>query len=123
MSCLFDSLSKVAIYQNNQISSYDLRQLICDNLDKNPYLIEDLKFDELVSISLGTTKEQYIQNMRNNSEWGSGIEIKCFCNLFRCIVKVHYNNKVIEFLSSNPLFVVNLSYTGSHYELISSSNI
>lgn len=122
MSCLFDSISQVVLHNGKSITSYHLRQLICDELEKNPRLIDDLKFDEITQITMGITKKQYINKMRNHQEWGSGLEIKCFCNMFRCVVNVYHRGKNITFLpDTSPLYNINLKYTGNHYTLISSN--
>lgn len=119
MSCLFDSLSKFIInkYTNKSTSSIELRQLICDHLEKNPKLIEGLDLDQITMFDSNMKPNEYINNMRNPSSWGGSIEIKTFCEIFNVSVIVKYNGKHIEFKSSKPKpnGVIYIKYTGSHY--------
>lgn len=113
MSCLFDSLSH---YFN--INSSQIREIICNYLEKNGSIIEGLDTDFI--LSLDGTKQDYVNNMRNCNTWGGGIEIKAASNIFKVRILVHVinNGKIIEFLPiDNCIYkTIELSWTGNHFE-------
>lgn len=114
MSCLFDSLSK-----NTNITSYELRQLICDYIEKNPSILGDVPINDIIQWENNTDISSYIKNMRKTNTWGSALELKCFCDMFKVNVLVHYRGKQIEFKSSkNSTHYINIQYTGNHYSRI-----
>ena len=112
MSCLFNSLSKFV-----NISSQDLRKQICDYLRSNPSILDDIKVSEVIKWENGMDIHNYINKMEQQSTWGGGIEIKCFCEIYQIGVIVFHNNRQIEFIPSSGRYksVVNLNYTGNHY--------
>lgn len=112
MSCLFDSLSKFV-----NILSQDLRKQICDYLRNNPSILDDIKVSEVIKWESGMDIHNYINKMEQYSTWGGGIEIKCFCEIYKIGVNVLYNGKKIEFIpsSGNHTTIINLNYTGNHY--------
>jgi hypothetical protein len=116
MSCLFKSLAHFI----HNIDEHTLRTYICDYLNTNPCLIDDIQLDIITRLDSNMSLPQYINNMSNQNTWGGGIEIKCFCNLFNIKVNVHISNNIIEFLPSNntPIGQINILYTGNHYEPI-----
>jgi hypothetical protein len=114
MSCLFNSLS----YFLNDIDSTKLRMKICEYLETNPTLFDNIKSIDIIKWENGMDKNTYINNMKKTTTWGGGIEIKCFCNIYNMSVIVNHKNKKIEFLPDNKDFVkkIEIYYTGNHYE-------
>ena len=115
MSCLFNSLS----YFIN-LSSLQIRQMICDYLQEDKPIIEGLTTKEVLLLE----NSDYISHMRDANTWGGAIEIQCACNIWSMKINVynHRDNarKIIDFLPMNGNFssVINIYWTGSHYEPI-----
>ena len=115
MSCLFTSLS----YFISNLESTQLRNIICNYLQSNPTLIDYIKLNEITLWENNVSLDDYVQNMRKESSWGGGIEIKAFCEIFKLKVIVVFNSKEIEFLPSTPsIGEMRISYNGVHYEPI-----
>jgi hypothetical protein len=114
MSCLFRSLSYFVQGMNENY----LRSIICDFLEKNPIIFDNVSVNNIVNWSDGMNINEYIQNMRLPNTWGSALEISVFCNIFNSKVIVHHNGKEIEFLPKNSdyKYICHLIYTGNHYE-------
>lgn len=113
MSCLFDSLSE---FVNTR--SLQLRQDICDFLEKNPKLLDEMSAEELVKFETDCNLKDYIFKMRQQSTMGGAIEIKAFCMMFNRNVKINStpNNRNIEFIMAEDLPFVYLKWTGGHYD-------
>jgi hypothetical protein len=117
MSCLFDSL----VQHTKSHHSKELRNIICDFLQKDPVLIGDDSFSKLLG---GKAKmNDYIKNMRKVSTWGSAYEIRAFCEIFQVIVLVRTNDsRYIEFkpcgLKIKHPKKIRLDWNGVHYEPI-----
>ena len=117
MSCLFESLS-VFLKQgeNKTVSAKELRQEICNYLEKNPKILDDIEFSEIAKWESNMKINDYIRKMRMQNTWGGAIEIRCFCIMYNTNVVVKYNNKNIVF---NPIQksnnIIYLNYNGSHY--------
>lgn len=111
MSCLFNSLS----YFIKELDSSDLRKLICEYLKTNPTLIENVEAENILGWE-NNNLDCYIKNMSKNSTWGGGIEIRCFCEMFKLDVNVKHKNKIIEFKTKDAIGSVTIIYTGNHYE-------
>lgn len=115
MSCLFDSLSK----STTNVSSYELRQICCNFLEKDPLLIGSDHFSNLIKPQ---TIRNYILNMRKKNTWGSAFEIRAFCEIYNVIVFVKTpTNKNIEFRPKRLHRVhvpkqIYLDWNGVHYE-------
>ena len=115
MSCLFNSLSHFII-----IDSYNIRQIICNYLEKNQPIIDGI--DTQLILSLDHSKDIYINNMRSTSTWGGAIEIQVACNIWNLriiIINIRNTpNTQIEFLpiSNNYINTIHLSWNGNHYE-------
>lgn len=116
MSCLFNTLSKFI-----SLSSNDLRENICNYLQNNPILYDDMRAEDAIMWSNEGYKDinQYISMMRRTSTWGGAIEIKSFCNMYHTKVTVNGRNgrERVEFLpiiksSSND---ININWNGGHY--------
>jgi len=120
MSCLFHSLSKFISHGDFR----KLRQDICNYLENNQPLLDDLTIKEIAELD-GLTKEQYIENMRQDSTWGGAPEIRAFCEMYNVGVKVLVlsSGKLIEFKSTKPsnIFVM-ISWNGSHFEPVLPKN-
>ena len=115
MSCLFNSLS----YFLNDIDSTKLRMKICEYLETNPTLFDDIKSSDIIKWENGMDRNTYINKMKKTSTWGGGIEIKCFCNMYNMSVIVNHKNKKIEFLpdnKKNDIKSIEIYYTGNHYK-------
>ncbi len=114
MSCLFKSLSHFV----NGVDENHLRYIICDFLQKNPILFDNVSVNDVVNWRDNIKLNDYINNMKNTNTWGSAIEISSFCNIFNSTVIVHYNGRKIEFLpnNKNSKYICNISYNGNHYE-------
>jgi hypothetical protein len=118
MSCLFHSLSAFVSHHDYR----KLRQDICNYLESNQPLLDDLTIKEIAELE-GLSKEQYIENMRSDNTWGGAPEIRSFCEMYNVGVKVLVigTGKLIEFKPTNEsnVFVV-ISWTGNHFEPVMS---
>ena len=113
MSCLYDSFSHL----QPDFSSRDLRDIICHYLKKNP-TINGMSAKEYIHWEKGIPLQQYIKIMRRQSSWGGGIEIKCYCDIFKrnVLVQSQPNHKRIEFLSKRKTKVWDIiHWNGYHY--------
>jgi len=114
MSCLFNSLSKFI-----NLSSIEIRNKICDYLENNHPIIENMNTKDILLIE---NKINYVENMRNMSTWGGAIEIQVACNLWDCKIFVHNirdkNKSIIEFIPLHSKIdkIINISWNGGHYE-------
>ena len=118
MSCLFRSLA----YFVNTVDEEELRHIICNYLEKNPTLMDDLSLKEILHID-GMETTDYVENMRYNSTWGGAIEIKAFCNIYQVgvVVRIQSSGKEIVFKPSSMenatcLNAVRIECSGNHYE-------
>ena len=93
MSCLFNSLSYFCNYETQQV-----RNLICDYMEKDPYLSSGMKTSTSVQYLEDKNLQEYINHMRNSSTWGGAPEIKAFVNL-----------------TKNTIWVRNISSSKSSY--------
>jgi OTU-like cysteine protease len=116
MSCLFDSLSFFF-----KINSDETRQKICNYLERNEKIIDEMETHFILSLD-GLSSDEYIKNMRLTNTWGGAIEIQAACNLWNIKIVVHNKrnipNTAIEFLpiKSKYSVVINLEWTGNHYK-------
>lgn len=120
MSCLYRALS----YFHQQYSTEQMRDTLCRYLSSNPDLSTG-PADRVVEWETGQSLPQYIRKMRLPSSWGGAIEIKAYADLFQKNIKVYSmpNRMSIDFMTkSNPDQAnwIAISWTGSHYEPISS---
>ena len=120
MSCLFNSLNHFINFD-----SYTIRQKICNYLENNQPIIDGIETDLI--LSLDSSKDAYINNMRSTSTWGGAIEIQAACNLWNLRIIIinirNAPNTEIEFLplNNNYTHTIKLSWNGYHYEPISCS--
>jgi hypothetical protein len=104
------------------MDSHTLRKNIVAYLSQDPILIgNDMKLSDILKIE-SIQFPDYIQEMNLDSTWGGAIELRAFCNLYRCrvIVLSSVNNRPITFEPSS--FHENIDNTyyllwnGNHYE-------
>ena len=110
MSCFFDSLS----YFFN-VNSQILRNEICNYLESDAPLFDDIHTTLLLEI----LDKDYISKMRHQDTWGGGIEISAACNIWNIVIVVHSHQMkpvVFEPLSKKPTHIINLFWTGNHYQ-------
>lgn len=119
MSCLFNSLSYFF-----KLKSENIRNIICNYLETNGKIIEDLDTEFILSLD-NISKDNYIHEMKKQSTWGGAIEIKAACNIWNVKIIVHNirnlnNVKRIEFLPISSSFTktINITWNGYHYEPI-----
>lgn len=111
MSCLFDSLSRFLL-----INSFQLRQHICNYLENDPSLYDEIKASDWIFWEYNTNLNNYVRNMRQHHIWGGGIEIKSFCNIYNVQVNVHLQYKTISFYPNSFIDkIININYTGNHF--------
>ena len=116
MSCLFESLS----YYVQGTDASRLRHIICEFLKTNPTIFDNIKVDEITKHESGISLEQYIDNMRNQSTWGGGLEIKTFCDIFNIqvdVISLPNGGRKIEFIpnSGNPMGKIGIVWNGGHF--------
>jgi len=115
MSCLFDSLSQFI-----EMDASNLRQGICDFLQTNPKLTDDMSAKDVISFESNTPLENYVMRMRQYSTMGGATEIKAFCIMFNRNAKVLSipNDRIIEFVVDPAFSFIHLKWTGGHYDPI-----
>lgn len=118
MSCLFRSLSAFV----NQVDENQLRQIICNYLEQNPNIMDDLSLKDILQIDNVETTD-YVSHMRNNSTWGGGLEIKAFCEIYQTgvVVRIAQNGRDVVFKpasmeNATSIKAVMIIWTGNHYE-------
>ena len=116
MSCLFSSLS----YFHNNINTNQMRYIIITHLSKNPVL-GGASASDIIKWETGKQLNNYVREMSSLNKWGTAIEIKAYCDLFKTNVKIksYPSNSYIDFLSESPSRIwIMISWNGSHYEAI-----
>ena len=119
MSCLFNSLSKLL----GDISSYNLRNQICDFIETNGERIwNGLTINEWIfysALDRNQNVKEYISSMRRSSEWGGAPEIAVCCilkGINTVVIQLHKNREEIEFVHKDGKYTIYITYTGGHYE-------
>lgn len=125
MACLFDSLTTFLVNKEGKKPlSQNLREEICNYLELNKDLMDDITNSDLTIFTNNLKLKDYIREMRKPSTWGSAIEIKIFCEIYKIkvIVVNLSDNRHIEFIPSSktsiftiPEHTIYLRYTGNHY--------
>ena len=113
MSCLFDSISHFFV----DATSANIRNEICNYLEANQPIFDDL--DTLTILEI--IDPNYIRHMRNPNTWGGGIEISAACNIWSLTIVIHRNGYppiIFEPLNHQAKHVINIFYTGNHYQPI-----
>lgn len=115
MSCLFDSLGR-AIGKDG----LKLRTEICDFLETDPILYDDVRVSSLLDDpETPSSLQEYVDAMRSPETWGSALEIECFCRMYsrRVVVKMIPTNTETRFGSFRSRYPdIYLEWTGGHYE-------
>jgi hypothetical protein len=116
MSCLFRSLGSLVGKDADA-----LRNDICDFLDRNPRLIDDVDAKAVVEWESGMPIHDYVRRMRQRSTWGGGIEIAAFVNMtgHPVVVQDLRTQRHIAFHPPNPsrtARTLHISWNGCHYE-------
>jgi hypothetical protein len=99
-----------------------LRNDICDYLDSNPKLIDDLSLEQIIGIEFNQPQgdlKSYIEIMRNENTWGGAIEIKAFCEMYSVNVEVLIlsdKKKVLFQPQKSSNILIKISWNGSHFE-------
>ncbi len=118
MSCLFVSLQ----YFIPSLTPLQIRHQICDYLFENNPVIDGLDTREMLSLIHARGDENYIEEMRNSSTWGTAIEIQAACNIWRTaiiVINIRDNPSTkIKFLPVNSAAqsTISVSWSGNHYE-------
>ena len=114
MSCLFDSLSTFT----KGLTSFELRQAICDYLETNPLLMDDLTAESVINSENGLSLVDYVRTMRGQNTMGGAIEIRAFINIFKINIRVKSlpNQRNIEFLFNNQNPWREIVWTGGHFD-------
>ena len=112
MSCLFNSLGRLL-----NIPTNDTRQKICDYLTSNKPIMDGMETKDILAFE----GPNYIQRMRQSSQWGGAIEIQAAVNLWNVRVLVENRRdrtKPIEFLPLDKKVTSTLViyWTGGHFE-------
>lgn len=118
MSCLFNSLSKFV-----DISPKDLRMAICDYLQTNPVLMEDMTAENVILTGSDMNLQRYVIEMRKESTMGGAPEIRAFTIIFKMNITVLSipNNKTIEFVNNINSPTKKIIWTGGHYDPVMES--
>ena len=115
MSCLYRTLS----YFHDGITTEQMRHLLCDYLSTDPQIGGE-KASQIIPWETKKSLAEYLNIMRNQSQWGGAIEIKAYCDLFKKNVKVlsYPNRREIEFISNMEGVNewVTITWNGYHYE-------
>ena len=116
MSCLFESLSYFVPETDAQL----LREVICDYLETDPVLYDDVKVSYLLDDNeTPSDLSEYVKEMRNPETWGSALEIECFCRLYKVCVEVVGAVKKQRFGAEyQNLSSFKILWDGGHYEPI-----
>lgn len=119
MSCLFNSLGRLL-----NISTNDMRHIICDYLEANKPIIDGMSTAEILAFEV----PNYVANMRNHHVWGGAIEIQAAVNHWnvRVLVENRRDGKPpIEFipLQGAATKTLTIYWTGGHYEPVSMAPI
>jgi len=106
------------------IQEEELRQIICDYLENNPLMMDDMSLRDILHID-GMDTADYVRNMRYPSTWGGALEIKSFCEIYQVgvVVRIHQTGKDVVFKPSSMkdathIRAVLIGWTGNHYEPI-----
>jgi len=108
----------------DSVSENELRQIICNYLEKNPKIMDDLSLKDILHID-GMDTAEYVRNMRHSSTWGGALEIKAFAEIYQVgvVVRVRQTGRDIVFKPSSMqnatcLNAVMIEWQGVHYEPI-----
>jgi len=108
-SCLFSSIGYLLDDKFDENSKLKYRQLLINYL-------EGLEID---IATLGTSKEEYINNMIDINTWGGAIELKLFSDLFQTeivSIDIQFNRADIFGQECNYINRIFVLYNGVHYD-------
>tara|TARA_B110000879_G_C11181231_1_gene518506 strand:+ start:3209 stop:3814 length:606 start_codon:yes stop_codon:yes gene_type:complete len=108
-SCLFSSIAYLLDDKFDENSKLKYRQLLINYL-------ENIEID---IATLGTTKEDYINEMININTWGGAIELKLFSELFQTEIvsfDIQFNRADIFGQEKNYIHRIFVLYNGVHYD-------
>lgn len=120
MSCLFRSLSAFI----KDMKEDDLRQLVCDYMERNPNLMEDMSLNDILNTE-GIKTDDYVQTMRQQHTWGGALEIRSFCEMFNIgvLVRIQSTGRDVLFrptslATQRKIPIVRIEWQGAHFEPI-----
>ena len=108
-SCLFSSIGYLLDDKFDENTKLKYRQLLINYL-------EGLDID---IATLGTSKEEYINNMIDINTWGGAIELKLFSDLFQTeivSIDIQFNRADIFGQGCNYINRIFVLYNGIHYD-------
>ena len=108
-SCLFSSIAYLLESNFDNNSKYKYRQL----------LINYLETKDIDMSILGTTKEDYINQMLDINTWGGAIELKLFSELFETEIvsfDIQFNRADTFGAECNYINRIFVLYNGIHYD-------
>lgn len=108
-SCLFSSIAYLLDDNFDENSKLKYRQLLINYL-------ENIEID---IATLGTTKEDYINQMLDINTWGGAIELKLFSEIFQTEVvsfDIQFNRADIFGQDKNYIHRIFVLYNGIHYD-------
>ena len=108
-SCLFSSIGYLLDDKFDENSKLKYRQLLINYL-------ENANID---IATLGTSKEDYINQMININTWGGAIELKLFSELFQTEIvsfDIQFNRADIFGQDKNYIHRIFVLYNGVHYD-------
>jgi hypothetical protein len=124
MSCYFQSIGTLL-----NISTNIVRKNVCDFMI-NTLQDENSEYFELLNVWFenendeGNGIERYIQSMQRGSTWGGGPELAATCLVYNKSIRITNLRKNQKYPimniegSSNDLDILNISWSGNHYEPI-----
>lgn len=111
MSCLFNSIG-------HRLSKdpVAVRADICNFLEEHKDTkLNDMALKEWISASEEMPIEQYLQGMRQPTQWGGGFELIAATILYDTKIIVKYKGKEITIGDDDAGNTIKLNYSGTHY--------
>lgn len=95
-----------------------LRQTICNYLETNPMLIDDMRAEDVVKYEKGVALPVYVASMRSPMTMGGATEIRAFTKMFKINVRIKSvpNRKIIEFVEDPSFPWCTIIWTGGHFD-------
>ena len=118
MSCLFKSLAHFVVNNDSDgpPDEHEIRRLICDYLQTNPIVLDDLKVSDCIW-EKGMALDKYVRCMRSPETWGGSLEIKAFADMFKTqITVIGPGGPSVYHPRGTTLSEITLIYNGQHYE-------
>lgn len=109
-SCLFSSIGYLIDNKNfNETTRLQYRQLLANYL-------EGITID---AVTLGMSKEEYIESIQNPSTWGGAIELKLFSEMFQIeIASIDVQSNRVDIFGQDKNYPqrIYVLYNGVHYD-------